>query len=637
MFFADIALSNEPVALFIDIKGEDLIEDKADVETACELFGVRVKHRLLEKQTDVETLKENLIADNIDVLIITGRSLRILNEEFISFLMRLDRKVKVLILNLSPAVENTYLNKWSNGIITGCKQYDGSFPGRSLEIKKNDEITLELGGIKYPLLKDVQTVSGFDLINRGRAIPIIDIIDQNNKLLSQSFIKVDLDDKSIFFSAAMTDKNNQIDSFIKLAPAVIFLKYAFSDRVWHSNHDYANLTIDDPWLREPYGYLNFSDLCREAIENRFHVSIGFIPWNYKRSEDEVVSVFQKFEDYLSIAIHGNNHDFSEFCNSRDIFTDRKNIQQALKRMDTFNKLTGLKYDRVMIFPRGQFVADTLNVLKEQNFLMTINATMPKGYNSFVSDVDNIRGITLEYENFQVVMRKMIDHLKDHNVVDFQTKLFISMRLFLDLPVFFATHHDFFKNGSDTFNKIAEIVNKTQPNVKWTSLGNIARGFYLQRMVDRQIIEIKAFTNELTVKNLNPYPVKYKIHKQENFVVPILKVLIDGVETQYRRNDKSLEIDLWIGPFIESNIKIIYMAQDTPEVNVTNPSVQSSIVRALSDFRDIRLSNPFGQIVTSLFYGYGGVKTLGVVIILIVLLLVCSIIFMIFKKNENFKE
>ena len=51
-------------------------------------------------------------------------------------------------------------------------------------------------------------------------------------------------------------------AFAEIAPVMIFTKYCAGDRGWHAPQHYANLTIDDPWLHEPYGHLAYKDLLR---------------------------------------------------------------------------------------------------------------------------------------------------------------------------------------------------------------------------------------------------------------------------------------------------------------------------------------------------------------------------------------
>src|SRR3972149_7221119 len=92
----------------------------------------------------------------------------------------------------------------------------------------------------------------------------------------------------------------------------MFLKNTFGEKCWHSVNDYANLTIDDPWIREPYGYLSYIGLLKQMQKVNFHTTIAFIPWNYDRSQEEVVKLFRQNPDKFSISIHGNDHNNREF-------------------------------------------------------------------------------------------------------------------------------------------------------------------------------------------------------------------------------------------------------------------------------------------------------------------------------------
>ena len=92
-----------------------------------------------------------------------------------------------------------------------------------------------------------------------------------------------------------------VNAFLRLAPAMMFAKYSAGARGWHAPAHYANLTIDDPWLRQPYGYVDYKGLLEEMEKHNFHTTIAFIPWNYERSQPEVVSLFKSHPERFSIA------------------------------------------------------------------------------------------------------------------------------------------------------------------------------------------------------------------------------------------------------------------------------------------------------------------------------------------------
>src|SRR6201999_2100068 len=75
-------------------------------------------------------------------------------------------------------------------------------------------------------------------------------------------------------------------SFSSVAPYVLFLSHAAGDYAWHSPGHYANLTIDDAWLIQPYGYLDYKALLVEMDAHNFHTTAAFVPWNFDRSRSD---------------------------------------------------------------------------------------------------------------------------------------------------------------------------------------------------------------------------------------------------------------------------------------------------------------------------------------------------------------
>ena len=50
--------------------------------------------------------------------------------------------------------------------------------------------------------------------------------------------------------------------FSRLVPIMMFLQHVFQDQLWHNPGRYANFIIDDPLLRESYGFLNYAQLLQ---------------------------------------------------------------------------------------------------------------------------------------------------------------------------------------------------------------------------------------------------------------------------------------------------------------------------------------------------------------------------------------
>jgi hypothetical protein len=379
-------------------------------------------------------------------------------------------------------------------------------------------------------------------------------------------------------------------SLISIIPILTFLRFAGGPYCWHRDCDYANLTIDDPWLREPYGCLSFQGLLAQMQKARFHTTIAFIPWNYDRSTEKVVAIFRDHPEYYSICVHGNNHDHWEFYEYRTTRADplpakpfavqEANIRQGLARMERFRQLTGLSFDPVMAFPHYIAPLGTFSLLKKYNFLMTSNATnIPLNLDPPPDPVLYVRSITTDFGNFASATRYSPG----------RSRAAIAFDLFLDSPVLFFDHHGLFHRGIDAFNKTAEMVNALQPNTKWTSLGDIARHSYLQRSRPDGHCDIKAFCRSIDLVNDGQRAMTYFVEKEETGDVPIRHVFVDGVPYPYAVSDGRLRLTADVQPGQSRRIDIEYEDHfQAAQVDISRNDPHINRIRALSDFRDCTL-------------------------------------------------
>lgn len=626
ILFLQMPFAGEMEVSYYDLQ-ETTNTQVEQIYIACDLLGIKIRTHFVnlnEKKRSYEQVP--LCGDNVSI--ISGRLFQNLGQDLQKKLgpsHSSHSRHKILIFGFTPITNSESLKEWSEGSIIGAQHLQEEGEPVSIKISKREGISLELGDTEYPLVVDKATsIAGFQLEDdSGKAVPLIELRDNNGENLVPLFVKCDTISGDIFFlSSSWKDlhgkpdkgRPTEINRFTEIAPILMFLKYSFGERCWHGSNDYANLTIDDPWLRKPYGHVNYADLCKEAKEAPFHATVGFIPYNYDRSQEEAVALFQNCRDNLSLAIHGNNHDFLEFEREGNQSEDRRRILQALQRMDALQRKTGLSYDRVMVFPRGIFTQTSLGLLKENNFLMTVNATAgPVDTPAVQNAVDNLRGVTMRFSSFPMVKRAMVQEWRGNRLAESVARQWIAMRLFLDLPVLFATHHDFFKGGMDRFNPIAEAVNRMQPAVKWASLGEIGRALYLQRRIADREMEVLAFSSDLIVKNPYPFEMQYTVCKEDDFALPIEAVQVDGTKHDYRLAEGRICVQTPIAPVSEKSINIRYGSDaQTTAVDASSNELQATVVRALSDFRDIHLSrNACAEEVVSLFYRLGGVRGVGV--------------------------
>ena len=377
------------------------------------------------------------------------------------------------------------------------------------------------------------------------------------------------------------------------------------EAAWHTPGLYANLTIDDPWLTEPYGHLSYLGLLNEMERANFHTTVAFIPWNYDRCEDDVAALFREHPDRFSVCIHGNNHDHREFykykTNLRDpwpakpLRVQEENIVQAVARMERFSKLTGVGYDRVMVFPHAIAPAKTLGLLKKYGFLSTVNAgNVPLGTELPGELGSKSHFEPLLFDNFVSLDRWSAGYISKDDIVK---------AISLGKPLLFYVHHEFFENGIDAFNSIAEMVNSIEPRVQWKSLGYISRHLYLQKKRDDSYYDVRSFSRSIELENMQKRDLTYFVRKEESFSPPIRLVTVDSKPYSYKRSGGDLSLTITI-PAGESRVIDIEYENDldltTVDISKNDPRVNR--LRKLSDFRDMTLSKSvLGRAVVYLYY------------------------------------
>lgn len=606
------------------------------LQFAARLYGLDVEWLFVRKNKPNDHVIAKLKRSNAGAVVLTAAAISIVEGgELQPTLYGMeDKRVPLLITDVTPTCNSTILSQWSGGVVLECLTHEGRSSDLVSSVTKLKNVAKELSGVDIPFTKMKWFYLGLD--SKKDFQSIMEVVNKDKPVHFPIFIKTTIKKREIFFQPAMPihDSDNQLiwqydmKQFYEIAPLLMFLRYSLGERCWHTVGHYANLTIDDPWLIEPYGHLSYESLVKEMCKVNFHTTIAFIPWNFDRSTPEVVSLFRKYPDRFSICIHGNNHDHYEFYKyqakagdpwpAKPLNVHEMNIKQALVRMEKFNNLTGLSYDRVMVFPQSIAPTQTLGLLKKYNFLATSNArNVPLGAEEPTDPLFSLRPFTLEFENFLSFRRFSPDE---------RSKTDFAIDLFLGNPILLYGHHHMFAKGIGAFNKVAEMINSIDPEIEWRNLGDITRHLYLQRARNDGNYDVRAFCKSIELKNMRERDLTYFVRKQESLSPNIKRVTVGGDPYPYglSLSDLSLKIDIPAGASRiidieyenDFNLKSIGIAKDDPYVDR---------LRSLSDFRDMTLAkNLFGRAFIHVYYETGlfkvGLKRLA----LFSFLLVCAI-------------
>jgi hypothetical protein len=627
--------------LYVGIKETASVVEN-QLEIASHYYGIEINKIILKQPYSNNEIGRNIALLNINAVIINANCP---SEIVIKDIIRkISKSVPILVCGIKPQINNELLIELSGGRINGCRNINTQNEKGYYEFIGARTVTSYLKGIKLPFSGDINYSLSY---TESKVLePIIIYRDKENELNKYIFAKLDEGNREIFFNVEM--KNNEFkptsniqfvhNDFMSFAAILMFIKYSCGDKCWHINYHYANLTIDDPWLTEPYGYFSYRNVLELTNKYRFHTTIAFIPWNYDRSEQEVVNILNKNKNHFSICFHGDNHNHTEFeiPSDNSYQEQEKKIMQAIYRMRKFEELTGINYDMVMVFPQKISPLKTLFLLKKYNFLGTINqGSIPIDEKPPKPIEYYLRNYSDEYENFLSIERYSLNGIN-------RTELGIN--LFLDNPLFLYAHHNDFSKGYFKLINIVNEINQTDTNIIWNNPNSILRELYLQREISPNQFEILAFTNQILIKNKTQNEINYRIKKKETFNVPIRNVFLNGREISYLKNANEINIYVKLGKGDSCLIFIQYKNDlNSASINISKNNIYYNTLRWVSDFRDMTLPKIFaGGFIISIYYNSGLYKlgTLGILILVIlitlVIILICRVLMMLYKKINKEK-
>ncbi len=549
----------------------------------------------------------HLGAPNTRALLISYDSLPLLNvRDILKSLQRPGGKRLPILIFGADSDDSGQLGRWSNGLIRGCSSISTNFQPTSIELGSSRDILGILAGRQLPvvdsfsceiiahdseksesLLTAIQGSVRRSVLTRAETSQADIFVTPKAKLIDNSWVGQPLGISKAFSS---------------VAPILLFLRHAAGDYAWHSVGHYANLTIDDPWLIEPYGHLSYKLLLQEMERHNFHTTIAFIPWNFDRSEADVTELFRSNPKRFSISIHGNDHSHQEFSGdeSASISVQSSKIRQSIARMEQFQKLTGIPYDRFEIFPHRIAAEPTFAELDRYGFLGTANSLdVPAGVPFPEDPIFLLRSYTKNYGDFLSMFR--------YSAEEPIPKLDIAIQAFLGNPLLFYGHQQFFESGINAFNGIADFVNELQPGTQWTGLGEIARNLYLVRKRDDGAFDVQMMSNEAVLRS-EPGLAKTEFYIEGSAPAQPAKmsVDVDGEPRTIAREGKSFVLKAALDPSMSMRVQV-QVANDLVIANedVGRHGLRVLALRKLSDFRDLKLSrSAFGRNLVSAYYRDG---------------------------------
>jgi hypothetical protein len=492
----------------------------------------------------------------------------------------------VLVYGITGKTSQSELKLWSGGTVRECELLNASFHPRTVAVATQSPITRQIGGANLPAVAAPNCKIKTNSVPAVRTILAARDDDGTDapllvRTLTKSGDLFFAPQATLFDGSWIANPARLPEAFSSVAPFMLFLSYAAGDYGWHLSGHYANVTIDDPWLVQPYGYLDYTALAVEMEKHNFHTTIAFIPWNFDRSKSDVIATFRSHPDRYSICIHGNNHAHREFNEYRTnpLADQVAAIRQGIARMEQFSARTRIPYDRFMVFPHGVAPEPTFAALRTYGFLGTANSlNVPLGEHFPRDPMFLLRPYTTNYAGLLSLYR--------YPAGGAIPRLAITVQAFLGNPLLFYDHSSLFTSGMGAFNSYADFVNQIQPDTKWASLGEIARHSYLMRRRMDGGIDVRMLSSEMKLENSADTAVSFYVQRNSSPGMTGTLTMDGALEDL----DRSSAAPVVIPAHQMRMFRVIYdnnLHLASEPVKGRSPYVY--ILRMISDCRDIYMS------------------------------------------------
>lgn len=384
-------------------------------------------------------------------------------------------------------------------------------------------------------------------------------------------------------ATASSGLEQHYDSFPSL---LIFLRKAFeaSESMWLGPPTpTARFIVDDPLLKDRYGFLNYADLFQSMEQHRFGTTLAFIPGNHRRTSKRWVDRNLKHGPNFSICVHGCDHTNREFAELNEPVILRKSAE-ALTRMQSHTLRTSFSFEPVMVFPQGRFSPMALDSLRYSGFLAAVNSSPFPSAGSFTQPIrigDLLRPALTNGGGFPLFRR-----------LHPTQKLGFALDLFLGKPALSVEHHEYFQSGLGKLNEFASELNAIEPRLTWPSLSDqLRRSCWTRRMESGDGYWVRFFTRSFVLENQSSGLRMYRAIKHEPDASLVSRVTcagLDGIKElpfSFSGDDLVLDITLRAGQSVRIEIAD---ASQTRKV-APSPSIRyrASVFlrRRLSEFRD----------------------------------------------------
>lgn len=281
------------------------------------------------------------------------------------------------------------------------------------------------------------------------------------------------------------------EQFLSLLPLLVFLRSFCVDRSWEGPPLQGCFMFDDPNLHwRTYGFVNFAEMARHAQACNYHATFATIPLDKWFVHKPTALLFRQYHDQLSLLIHGNNHIAQELARTTEEEDLKRDLQQALRRINEFECCSGLEVSKVMAPPHGACGETSLRLMAQLGFeAACVSRGSLAHHNGQATWVRTLGMRPLDIVAGLSIFPRFRISSACHNSI-----LIAAM---LDQAIIPVGHHHDVADGLQLLEDLSGFVNSLGA-VHWGSMEGISRSHYARKL-EGNVLQVRMFTNRIEVQ------------------------------------------------------------------------------------------------------------------------------------------
>lgn len=282
----------------------------------------------------------------------------------------------------------------------------------------------------------------------------------------------------------------QENVFLGLFPLLTFLRELTGEWRWEPPPLQACFMFDDPNLHWPtYGFINFSEIAKQANLNNYHVSFATIPLDAWFVHRPTVELFRRHEEEISLLIHGNDHIGEELAQRKSNVEQMRLLRQAIDRIEKLENRSSVEVSRLMAPPHGACTEEIIAQMARTGYeAVCVSRGSLRHYNRKANWVltlgmrpsDMICGMT-------IIPRFRMSRNCENSIL---------ISAFLRQPIIPVGHHQDIAEGIEILNDLSKFINSLG-DVSWANMTKISRSHYSQ-MIEGRTLHLRMHSNHIEV-------------------------------------------------------------------------------------------------------------------------------------------